>query len=84
LVVGVAVPACDALNNGGGQRSRSFGLDEMVHDVVDLGGMEVGATILGASHDMVAGFVSTQATEARVGFVGVDAVDAVPNSAADG
>jgi hypothetical protein len=36
--------------------------------------MEVGATALGTSHDMVADFVSTLATRARVGVVGVDAV----------
>jgi hypothetical protein len=37
LVVGVAVPACDTLNNSDGQRSRSFGLDEMVLEIVELG-----------------------------------------------
>jgi hypothetical protein len=36
--------------------------------------MELGATGLSASHDVVADFVSAQATGARVGVVGVDAV----------
>jgi hypothetical protein len=30
---------------------RSFGFDQMVFEVVDLGGMEVGATVLATSHD---------------------------------
>jgi hypothetical protein len=30
----------------------------MVLEVVDLGGMEVGAMVLATSHDVVAGFVS--------------------------
>ena len=42
--------------------------------------MEVGATVLATSHDVVAGFVSAQATGARVGVVGVDAV----SNSADG
>jgi hypothetical protein len=42
--------------------------------------MEVGATALAVSHDMVAGFVSTQATEARVGVVRLDSV----SNSADG
>ncbi len=46
----------------------------MVLQVVDLGGMEIGATGLAAAHDVVAGFVSAQTTGARVGVVGVDAV----------
>jgi hypothetical protein len=46
----------------------------MVHQVVDLGGMKIGATGLAASHDVIAGFVSAQASGARVGVVGVDAV----------
>ena len=52
----------------------------MVLEVTDLGGMEVGAALLVASHDVVAGFVSTQTTGARVGVVGVDAV----SNSADG
>jgi hypothetical protein len=36
--------------------------------------MEVGTTVLAASHEMVAGFVSAEAAGTRVGFVGVDAV----------
>jgi hypothetical protein len=47
FVVEVVVPARDALHNGWGQRSRSFGLDQTVPQVVDLGGMEVGATARG-------------------------------------
>ena len=43
--------------------------------------MEVGAAMLAAPHDMVAGFVSAQAAGARVGVVGVVGVDAVSNSA---
>ena len=80
MVVGVAVPACDTLNNGGGHGARSFGLDQMVLEVVDLGGMEDGTMVLAASHDVVAGFVSAQAAGARVGVVGVDAV----SNSADG
>jgi hypothetical protein len=45
LVVWVAAKACDTLNNGCGQRSRSFGLDYMVLEIVNLGGVEVGATV---------------------------------------
>jgi hypothetical protein len=52
----------------------------MVPQVGELGGMEIGATGLAASHDVVAGFVSTQATGAGVGVVGVDAV----SNSADG
>jgi hypothetical protein len=47
----VAVPAQIPRNNGGSHRSRSFGFDQMVFEVVDLGGMEVGATVLATSHD---------------------------------
>ena len=36
--------------------------------------MEVGATVVAASHEVVAGFVSAQATGAGVGVVGFDAV----------
>ena len=46
----------------------------MVLEVVDLGGMEAGTMVLAASHDVVAGFVSAQATGERVGGVGGDAV----------
>jgi hypothetical protein len=46
----------------------------MVLEIVNLGGVEVGATVLAASHDVFAGFVSAQAAGARVGVVGVDAV----------
>ncbi len=52
----------------------------MVPQVVELGGMEIGATGLAVSHDVVAGFDSVQATEARVGVAGVDAV----SNSADG
>jgi sugar (pentulose or hexulose) kinase len=52
----------------------------MVFEFVGLGGMEVNAKVLAASHDVVAGFVSTQATGARVGVLGVDAV----SNSADG
>jgi hypothetical protein len=46
----------------------------MVLEIVNFGGVEVGATVLAASHDVVAGFVSAKATGAVVGVVGVDAV----------
>ena len=46
----------------------------------DLGLVEVGAALLAASHNVVAGFVSAQTTGARVGVVGVDAV----SNSADG
>jgi hypothetical protein len=36
LVVWVAVPACDTLNDSDGQRSWSFGLDEMILEIVEL------------------------------------------------
>jgi hypothetical protein len=54
--------------------------DQMVFEVVDLRGMEVGATVLAASHDVVVGFVSAQVTGAKVRVVGVDAV----SNSADG
>jgi hypothetical protein len=46
----------------------------MVFEVVNLGGMEVGAAALAASHNVVAGLIPAQTTGARVGVVGVDAV----------
>jgi hypothetical protein len=46
----------------------------MVIEVVDLGGMELCATVIAASHDVLAGFVSAPATGARVGEIGVDAM----------
>jgi hypothetical protein len=52
----------------------------MVPQVVDLGGMEIDATGLAASHEVVVGLVSVQATGAGVGVVGVDAV----SNSADG
>ncbi len=50
----------------------------MVLEVVYLGGMEVGATVLVASHDVVAAFVSTQTTGERVGVIGVVGVEIWP------
>jgi hypothetical protein len=57
----------------------------MVLEIADLGGVEVGATVLAASQDVVAGFLSIQASRARVGVVGVDAVsNSADGCAADG
>jgi hypothetical protein len=46
----------------------------MLFEVVKLGIMELCATVVAASHDVVAGFVSVPATGARVGEIGVDAM----------
>jgi hypothetical protein len=46
----------------------------MVIKVVKLSVMEFCATVIAASHNVVANFVSTPATRARVGESGVDAV----------
>jgi hypothetical protein len=46
----------------------------MFLEIVNLGGVEVGATVLAASHDVVLCFVSAQAAGAMVGVIGVDTV----------
>jgi hypothetical protein len=52
----------------------------MVFEVVKLRAMELCATVVAASHNVVASLVSAPATSARVGEIGVDAV----SNSADG
>jgi hypothetical protein len=46
----------------------------MVFEVVKMGAMELYVTVVAASHNVVASFVSAPVTGARLGEIGVDAV----------